>query len=303
MKNRSFLLLSFLIFFSPVISNAQFGAIRKSINKAINKEIGNKIDSAAQKNQTGNATTGGTGDQEASGQGSLATGRGLFGGKIDIKFNETYKFTGRVRMLTEIYDKKDVLTSDYDAYYNDNTKDAGIEVVTRNSKEGEQAIPSVFIFDNENRSLMILISNNGSKSGIISSIPSDSALAAQSKNIKTEEPKVTVVKTGNSKVIAGYKCDEYKVTEQGKDEYSLLWMTKDLKIKADRKYWGKSGMPAYYGYPGFEGAFMLAMETYNKDNKLAMKMETKEIDDNYPHTISTAGYTFMKMNFGQTGKK
>jgi len=34
-----------------------------------------------------------------------------------------------------------------------------------------------------------------------------------------------------------------------------------------------------------------------------MKMETKEINDNFSHSISTVGITFMKMNFGQAGKK
>jgi len=48
---------------------------------------------------------------------------------------------------------------------------------------------------------------------------------------------------------------------------------------------------------------MLAMEGYNKDNTLAMKMETREINENFRHSISTAGYTFMKMNFGQAGRK
>ena len=104
-------------------------------------------------------------------------------------------------------------------------------------------------------------------------------------------------------MIAGYKCDEYKVVEEGKEGYSNLWMTKDVKIKADKRNWGKTGMPTYYNYPGFTGMMMLAMEGFDKDNKLAMKMETKEINDNFKHSISTAGYTFMKMNFGQAGKK
>ena len=79
--------------------------------------------------------------------------------------------------------------------------------------------------------------------------------------------------------------------------YSMVWMTKDLKIKADKKYWGTSGMPTYYNYPGFEGAVMLAMEEYDKNNELAAKMETKEINDNYKHSISTVGYKFSKGEF------
>ncbi len=120
---------------------------------------------------------------------------------------------------------------------------------------------------------------------------------------ETKEKPPTITKTGNTRMIAGYKCDEYKVVEEGKDGYSNLWMTKDVKIKADKRNWGKTGMPTYYNYPGFEGMMMLAMEGYDKDNKLAMKMETKEINDNFKHSISTVGYTFMKVNFGQAGKK
>jgi hypothetical protein len=48
---------------------------------------------------------------------------------------------------------------------------------------------------------------------------------------------------------------------------------------------------------------MLAMDGYDKNNNPTMKMETKEINENYNHSISTAGYTFIKMNFGQAGKK
>jgi hypothetical protein len=32
-------------------------------------------------------------------------------------------------------------------------------------------------------------------------------------------------------------------------------------------------------------------------------METIEINDNFKHSISTVGYSFIKMNFGQAGKR
>jgi hypothetical protein len=314
MKIRSLLLLMALTVLFSTSSNAQLGNLRKSINKAINKQIDNKIDTAVDKsikdsrtnsgqneqsdqNQSGNAT-------EQNTQGTLGSGRGLFGGKIDIKYNEEYSFTGRIYMQMEAYDKKDVVKSDYYTYFNNNTLNAGIEVKITNSKEGESVMPTVFLFDGDNRSFMMLLENKDSKTGIISSIPSDSTIAAQAKAQKGEVPaKPTITKTGNSKTIAGYKCDEYKIVEQGKDGYSLVWMTKDVKLKAEKKYWGKAGIPTYNNYPGLEGAMMLAMEGYDKNNQIAMKLETKEINENFTHKISTAGYTFMKMNFGQTGKK
>ena len=51
------------------------------------------------------------------------------------------------------------------------------------------------------------------------------------------------------------------------------------------------------------GMTMLAMESFDNKNNPQMKMETKEINENFPYKISVAGCTFMKMNFGQAGKK
>lgn len=306
MRSRLFILLLASAFVFPVSSNAQFGVLRKSLNKAINKEIENKVDTAVDKSIKENEKNN-PDKVPASGQengGTKATGRGLFGGKIDIKYNDEYGFTGRIYMQMETYDKKDVLKSDYYTYFNSNTLNAGIELNVQNPDKKESTLPTVFLFDNDNRCFLMLVNNGESKTGIISTIPSDSALAAQTQKMKMEPEKQPVItKTGNTRMVAGYKCDEYKIVEAEKDGYSNVWMTKDLKIKADKKNWGKAGMPSYYGYPGFEGAFMLAMEAYGKDNKLAMKMETMEINESFSHSISTKGFTFMKMNFGQNGKK
>jgi hypothetical protein len=293
----------------PSVSNGQGYLLRR----AINKKLENKVDSAVDKSEKEEAAKRAKERNEKNQsdpnaateeKGTKETGRGLFGGKIDIKYNDDYKFTGRIYMQMEMYDNKDVKKSDYYTYFNGNTMNAGIEVKPQDVKEGDKAVPTVFLFDGDNRCFMMLMENGDSKTGIISTLPSDSAMAAQTKNQKNENPeKATITKTGRTRTIAGYKCDEYKVVEADKDGYSNVWMTKDVKLKADKKYWGKAGMPTYYNYPGFEGAMMLAMESFDKKDKPEMKMETQEINESFPHAISTKGYTFMKMNFGQAGKK
>ena len=288
-------------------SNAQAWLLRR----AVDRKLEHKVDSAVDKSDRDEAKTKQQADKKqsdtASAQskgGTKATGRGLFGAKIDIKYDDEYKFTGRIYMQMETYDKKDVLKSDYYTYYNSNTLNAGIEMLPVDAKQGDKNVPTIFLYDNDNKCFMMLLENGSSKTGMISTLPSDSAMAAQTKNQKGANPeKATITKTGNSRVIAGYKCDEYKIVDPDKDGYSNVWMTKDVKLKADKKYWGKSGMPTYYNYPGFEGSMMLAMESFDKNNKTTMKMETKEINDKYSHSISTVGITFMKMNFGQAGKK
>ena len=300
MKARSILLLMALLLLLPNVSRAQFGAMRRAINRQIDHKIDSSIDKSAQDERDKKAkedseqTPGGDSKEKSK---SI----GLFGGKIDIKYEDNYDFTGRIYMQMESYDKKDVIKSDFYTYYNPEDKDAGMDLQTVDPKDGKTIITTSFIFDNKNRALMSLIDMQ-SKIGTISSIPSDSALAAQAKTRGEKAKQPVVTKTGNSRVIAGYKCEEYKVTDPEKAGYSLVWMTRDFKVKSETKYWGKSGMPTYYNYPGFEGTVMLAMQEFDKNNQPTVKMETIEIDEHFKHSISTVGYTFTKINFGQ-GRK
>jgi len=301
MKIKITLLITALLIMAPCISNAQVGVLRRAMNRSIDR----KIDSAIIKSEQDKALEMDQSDSTKPKDSSTrATGRGVFGAKINNKYNDEYKFTGRLYTQMETYDKKDVQKADFYTYFNNNTMNAGIEVKPVDYKEGDETQPMVFLFDNDNRTLMMLLVKEGPKTGFISGIPSDSAMAAQANSQKgATAGKTTITKTGNSRVIAGYKCDEYKVIEDKKEGYSNIWMTRDVKLKADKKYWSQSGLPSYYNNPEFEGGMLLAMDEFDKNNKLVMKMETKEINEKFPYSISTAGYTFMKMNLGQAGKK
>ena len=317
MKTRSIFLLLMLSVMIPSVSFSQGYLLRR----AINRKIEHKVDSAVDKSDRDDAAKARANEKNSDStsvttkSGTKETGRGLFGGKIDIKYDDEYKFTGRMYMQMENYEKKDVRKTDFYTYFNTNTRNAGIETSMTDPKEPDKPVTTVFIYDYDNRCFLMLLGNADSKTGIISTLPSDSALAAMGKNQKSapnaQSPdqkmdagkRPTITKTGNSRIIAGYKCDEYKVVEPDVEGYSDIWMTKDLKINADKNYWGKTGMPSYYGYSEFEGSVMLAMDSYDKKDNPTMKMETKEINQKVNHPISTKGYTFMKMNFGQAGKK
>jgi hypothetical protein len=330
MKTRAILLSVMMVFLVPVVSNAQLGnLIRNKASrvlgagtKTLNKEVDHKIDSAAQKKtqdeidkknqeieqsksqnaqseQAEGSQTDGTktGTSESKG---INIG-GLFGGKVTSKYNESYSFTSRIFQQMEVYDKKDKVTKmDYYIYFSEADPIMGIETkMEASSDQGDQvAMNSSIVIDGPNKSFISMTDVNNMKMGFISAIPDENTPAQASG--KTSKP-VVVTKTGNSKVIAGYKCDEYTYKDEDNKRHGTIWATKDLKLNVNKSAFSKAGMRSYYGNADLDNSVALAMEQYNDKNELEVKSDTKEVNKSFSHSISTTGYNFRQMNFNQAG--
>jgi hypothetical protein len=321
MKTRTILLSFVLILMVPAISNAQIGSmlrnkVGKVVNagaKTLNKEIDKEIDTAAQKEvdkvkvkanedyEASQAAQGEAGENAPKEGAQPSKGinlGGLMGGKVTLKYENSYSFTGKMYMQMEMYDKKEVTKMDYYIYFSETSPNGGFESkIVGTTDDGDQvSMASNMVFDGTNKVVIMLTDMGTMKMGIISAVPEETATEGQPVENK---PKSTVTKTGNSKVIAGYKCDEYLYKDNESKDYGKLWVTKDLKLKGDKRIYSKAGLPAYYGSSDLEGGAVLAMESYNEKNELQMKSETKEINMNFPHTISVSGYSLRQMNFNQ----
>jgi hypothetical protein len=332
MKTKTILLSALLIFSIPFASNAQLGGLirnkaAKVLNagaKTVNKEVDNKIDSAAtkktqeqldkakqnaeqnaaQSNQQTEQSGQSNENQSTAGQSKGFNLGGLMGGKVTSKYDPSYSFASRIYMQMEMYDKKDKVTKmDYFIYFSANSTTAGIEtkIVGTSEEGGQVAVNSSMVMDGPNKSFIMLTEVNNMKMGMISQIPDETTAQTQASDKPVKPPVIT--KTGNSKTIAGYKCDEYTYRDDQNKKHGTMWATKDLKLSADRRAFSKSGMPSYYGNTDLENSAVLAMEQYNDKNELELKSDTKEINLNYSHTISTAGFTLRQMNFNQAGQK
>jgi hypothetical protein len=313
MKTRTILLVAVMILM-PALSQAQIGGLLRkatskvagSVGKAAAKEAVNEADSAAMKNaeQTGNnqSDNSNQGNQGNSGGKGVNLG-GLFsGGPVTSKYNENYSFTSRMYMVMEVYDKKEVTKMDYNMYFSSSSPNAGMEIKTVAKPEEGGAVPvtAQIILDGENKSFMMLTDMGSMKMGIISPLPDPSATQGQV-DPKTGQPKKppVVTKTGNSKVIAGYKCDEYLYKEADVKESAKVWMTKENVFNVDRRIWSNTNMGTLYGYPGFEGMTALAWENYDDKNVLIAKAETVEVNKNFPHSMTTKGFSFRQMDFNK----
>jgi hypothetical protein len=137
----------------------------------------------------------------------------------------------------------------------------------------------------------------GTKMGMISAIPDETNKPEEKTDHKFKPAELK--KTGNTKMIAGYKCDEYVYTDAENKSSGKLYFTKDANLKIDKRGWSRTGMEAYYGYSEFEGGIILGNEVYDEQGKLTMKSEAKEINPNFSHNIAVKGYTLRQMNFNQ----
>jgi hypothetical protein len=325
MKIRTILFVVLLVVM-PGLSNAQIGRfIKNQASKAANvvakesqKEADRQADSIAQANaekaakETSkninndikkNEEAKKTKNQETEGQGGPDLGR-LMGGKVSLKYNEEYNFTSRLYMQSESYEKKEVMKVDLYMFFSANSPAVGMETKSLTDEKGNSTpVVSTMVMDGENKCFIILTDINGTKMGIISPTPDENAqMQADGKPAQKSNPPV-YTKTGNTKVIAGYKCDEYSFTDSENKTTGKVWFTKEANLKIDKRGWQNTGMAAYYGYAGFEGGLIMGNETYDKNGKLTMKSETKEINANYPSSISVKGVSLRQMNLNQGQQK
>ena len=332
MKTKGLFLLFAFLLIIPATSPAQVGGLLKNkMNKVVNagvktldKEVDNQIDTAVnkeadkarakadaraeQKRQESNqpsaaqGTENQTGDGQPSGQQGGGMLGAMFSNKVDLKYNESYSFTSRIYMVTETYDKKDVMKMDMYIFYSANHPSMGIETKSIQNTEGEtMPVIANMVLDGENKCFLMLTDMNGMKMGMISNVPDENTEPADKKGKKDNPPVYT--KTGNTKVIAGYKCDEYTFVDPDDKSKGSVWYTTDSRIKLDRRGWRNTGMNSYYQNPQFNDGVILAMEAFDEKGNKTMKSETMEVNENYPHTISVQGYSLRQMKLGEEKKK
>lgn len=333
MKTRALMFVALLIII-PATSFGQLGNfLKKTSSRALNiagreaeKDVTRKVDSAIMR-QTDKAINNIAGSQNEKSQGNQTGEQGtqkqdgsglgkLFSNKIDLKYNEEYDFTSRLYMETESYDKEKPVKADLLLYFNSNSPDVGIETKSLTEEKGNSTpVSSTIIMDGENKCFLMLTESDGMKMGIISGINEEKMTQTQPQpqpqtqvipEEKTVEPVTpsnytppSFTKTGNTRVIAGYKCDEYIYTNPENKQTGKVWFTKDANLLIDKRGWQKTGLGAYYGDPGFEGGIILATESYDENGKLIMKFETKEIDRNSHYSISVKGYALRELKLNQ----
>lgn len=275
MKN---IFLSVVLFFVTVYSNAQ---LKEAIMNKVGENIKNK------KQTTSSSDSNSSNKQPANTTGTENSSYGDFssGSKKDIEAE--YKFNHNALIELQNYKKsgeKDGEAMLIRYFFSKEKNYFGSEIMFEDKKGNKTANRSIYEFD---KNKMITLTENG-----------DSKIAmvikfnlADEANKYADSSKFKIVKTGKTKTILNYHCEEYISTDDDGNK-TEMWVSQQIpfnmaKIAAANKA-GKNNAPANIPATGFT----LEMTIYDKKGVKKTTWVAKEINLNQNTTFTTEGYKF-----------
>lgn len=231
----------------------------------------------------------------------------MFGGDVEVRDRYDFNAYSDVEVITT--DKKG-RTERMEFRYLFPEEEAYVGMEFTSMGEGEEMPPSFSIFDMEEKQMVTLIESGGQKMGVAISLDPETLNASDwEEQEEWDEEELQFRKTGRTKKILGYTCEEYVMEqEEGK---STFWVTDETDLHIGMAMGAMSAgsqqgqqQQAQYDLPeDFPQGAMLEMTFEDYEEESTMQMNTLSIEENVPKSVSTEGYTFMSMGGNKMGGK
>ncbi len=288
---------------SPQAAQAQFG---KKLKKKLEKKAG-QILGVGGKETSGESTPSQPSSNDSTQNDSLQQAMpdlsGLFGGS-NVKLPDSYDFTSDMLLEVAFYDKngkgKEDETSTFRYLFPEDADYLGMKVEMLNPDDNTVENTTMIISENQ---MITLGEREGSKMAIVMPMGGQGAATTGSQDTEISEgEEINFSKTGRTKDILGYSCDEY----EGEDSEMTFkfWLATDLDNLGEQMLSTFSNFSTqmrskdqmkFNKMPLGEG-MILEAETYYKESGEKSIMTTKEINLDRKTSISTSGYQVMDMN-------
>ncbi len=223
----------------------------------------------------------------------------MSGINANVETADNYDFSGYALMEMKSTDEKGKSTDPMDirSFFSDNASILAMEMLG-NENKGKEDGKMIMIYDFDRNASVILMENDGEKSRMAYGFDFEK----MSEGIKTEEtedmeenPDFKIEKTGNTKTINGYTCEEYRMDNE--DATVHYWIT-DNPINENISIWGqnnpminakmKNQNHAYY--QNLPKGNILEMFFESKKDKSSAEILVKEINDNETVSFVMADY-------------
>jgi len=287
------------MFFSVEICQAQIlNRIKRGAERAATRVVERKVEKemeSAMERQLEKSWVSIFGEQTDAEGNRVDFGKILAGINMNADTEDAYEFKGQVTMEitgTESNGKKTepVTMQNYkgiEDFY------AGISV---DHEEMDDIDEMVMIFDSKNNAYIMLMMQDGEKRSMAYSMDMKVFEEIETQDPKEDFGEVDFRKTGNTKTILGYKCDEYIAEDEEGITYS--WITEE-KTGIAMNLWdmdspfGSKNMKSQKTPPHMgkmPTGSMMEMRFESKKNQSTAHYLIKDIDKNFSKTIEMAEY-------------
>ena len=211
----------------------------------------------------------------------------------NVDYEPEYSFDAHIQMEISEYKKNGKLDQQmlYDSYVHKEDADYAMEF----SDDGSQ---SIIIFDSKNSAMLILSNSDGERTGFATTFDLE-AMAEEAEAYEEEDSELdpdpfNYKKTGKTKNILGYSCDEYLVEDESTEVH--MWVSEKLG-KEMRKEWlnNKQTFGAMFTQAYALNGMVMEYDLLDKEDGDKMVMQVTKIDLNHTHKVSTDGYNIMSM--------
>jgi hypothetical protein len=221
---------------------------------------------------------------------NILKGVGISGEPVPI--SENYSFIHLIQMHIESIDAngKKESEAEFITHLNPQSKSMAYQMISGDMGQPGQGM---FIIDAENGAAIILNEDRGEKTGIVYGLGTFfSTMGETYQEEALEETPETyllnpnVKKTGRTKNISGFKCDEYRYTDE--ETESEIWITTDMKMNT-HDFFSTLFKTSLYSR-GVPWGYM--MEATTKDLETGEKsfMQVTRVDQNSNIRFSMADY-------------
>ena len=210
-----------------------------------------------------------------------------FGLNDDTKYDQEYKFDAWFSMQITNYKKNGKVDDqvEYDNYVNKGNRDYGMQY-------REDDTRSTILYDADRLALIILTNDDGEKTGFATRFdPGKAEESADGDDYSDLKP----LKTGNTKKILGYTCDEYLVEDEGSE--ARMWISEKLGKEISKEMLSNpNAFGTAFQYSRVVDGMILEYDLIDTDSGEKTELLVTDLDLNRAYSISTGGYHIITMN-------
>lgn len=208
----------------------------------------------------------------------------------NVPYESNYDFDAYMRIELSEFNKNEKLKESnvYDTHLHKASADYAMIF-----KENDDR--TTIIFDTKNSAMLILTDSDGEHTGMAMGIDPETMkeeveASAEESDISTYKP----YKTGKTKTILGYSCDEYLVDEETSEAH--MWVSEKLGREVKREMLkNQQTFGTMFYYAAYLDGMVMEYDQLDKESGERTVMQITEIDLNRSHSISTRSYAVLTM--------